>query len=111
MCCLLNLCNLRNLWISCPPRLALDGGNDFARDNLTAPTTPDPALPVVPSSEDDCQIEIRNHDQELAAVSASSVIAISTLSDFELGKVPRVGVVGLAVETREILRAEPGRRR
>jgi hypothetical protein len=80
--------------------------------DLTAPAAPDPTLHIIAPGEDNRQIEIRNHDQELAAVAGRRVIAIGALSDSKLREVPGVGVVGLAVELGELVRIEPsGRRR
>src|SRR5829696_6988949 len=88
------------------------GRKDPAAQDLARPTAPDAALPIIPAGKNGHQFNFGDHDEDLAAIAGRRIGAIGALAGTDLAEVPGIGVVRLAVELRELFRAEPrGRRR
>src|SRR6185436_6459132 len=86
-----------------------NGRNDLFRNDLASPSSPNPALSVVPAGKDHDQIKVRDNDQDLSAVPCCCVCSMRPVTDAKLPEVPCVSVFAFAIIVREFFRTEPGR--
>src|ERR1051325_10670011 len=82
------------------------GGNDLIADDIVAQIKPD-ALRVIPGREHAGEIEFGDHDQQLPAISVRQIGVVAARARFDVGEMPGIGVITIAIDFGEGVAAKP----